>query len=159
MLNGLANAKTKDIMSRRPKSRVSSENGIVEVIKHLDKHFLPNTFARKMEAWGRQKRTEKTDNISWEEFLHRMINWRQDVESDGLVFPEEMYCIALIQSSSLDRNTKVHVEGMARSASTDGKNIESEKVEEIMLRYDNKPEEGQEINNTDFTEEQLEQES
>ncbi len=160
MLNGLANSKTKDVMSRLPKSRVSTDNGIVEIIRHLDKHFLPNTFARKMEAWGRRKRTEKTDNMSWEEFLHRMRKWRQDLESYGVVFPEEMYCIALIESSNLDRNRnmKVHVEGMARSASTDGKNIESEKVEEIMLRYDNKTEEGQEINYTDFTEEQLEQE-
>ena len=94
-----------------------------------------------MEAWGRQKRTERTDDLTWEEFLHRMRKWRQDLESYGVIFPEEMYCIALIESSNLDRNMKVHL---------DGKNIESEKVEEIILRYDNKPEEGQEINSTDF---------
>ena len=156
MLNGLANTKTKDVASRLPKSRVSTEDGITELIKHLDKHFLPNTFARKMEAWGRQKRTEKTEELTWEDYLHRMRKWRQNLESYGVVFPEEMYCIALIESRNLDRNMKVYVEGMARSASTDGKNIESEKMEE-MLRYDIKSEEGQEINYTDFTEEQLEQ--
>ncbi len=83
VLNGLANARTKDVASRLPKSRVSTENGIKELIKHLDKHFLPNTFARKMEAWSRQKKTEKTEGISWEEFLTRMRKWRQDLESYG----------------------------------------------------------------------------
>ena len=87
-----------------------------------------------------------------------MRKWRQDLESYGVIFPEEMYCIALIESSNLDRNMKVHIEGMSRSASTDGKTIEGEKVEEIMMRYDENPEESQNINYTDFTKEQLEEE-
>ena len=99
----MAKAKSKDVASCLPKSRVSTEDGIKELIKHLNKHFQPNTFARKMEAWSRQKKTEKTDDVTWEEFLIRMRKWRQDVESYAVVFPEEMYCIALIESSNLDR--------------------------------------------------------
>ncbi len=111
-----------------------------------------------MEAWSRQKKTENIEDITWEEFLNRMRKWRQDLESYGVVFPEEMYCIALIESSNLDRNMKVHLEGMARSASTGGKTIEGEKVEEIMMRYDENPEESRNTNYADCTEEQLEEE-
>ena len=158
VLNGLANARTKDVAAKLQTSRVATEDGVIELLKHLDKHFLPNTFARKMAASSRQKKTEKTDNMTWEDFLIKMRKWRQDLESYGVVVPEEMYCIAWIESSNLDRNVKVHLEGMARAAPADRKTIESEKLEEIMMQYDNKNDDGQDINYADYTEEQLEEE-
>ncbi len=44
---------------------------------------------------------------------------------------------------------------MARADSADGKTLTGEKVEEALLRFANKNEEKQEINSTEYTEEQL----
>ncbi len=53
---------------------------------------------------------------------------------------------------------KVQLESMARAESTDGKTLTGEKVEEALLRFANNQEEKQEINFTEYTEEQLEEE-
>ena len=96
--------------------------------------------------------------MTWEEYTRTMRKWQDDLTSYGAVIPEEIYCIALLQSSNLDCNMKAQLESMARAESADGKTLAGENVEEALLRFANKIDEKQEINFTEYTEEQLEEE-
>ena len=86
---------------------VTTENGLVDFIKQVDKYFMPNTFAKKMEAWNMQKKTEYTDEMTWEKNPTIMRKWRQDLASYGAITPEDIYCIVLLESSNLDSDTKL----------------------------------------------------
>ncbi len=72
ILQGIIPGQIKDVANKFPKAIATTEDGLAEFLKHMDKYFMPNTFVRKMEAWALQKKTEKTDSMTWEEFTRTM---------------------------------------------------------------------------------------
>ncbi len=99
ILLGIIPGQIKHVANKFPKTTATTENELAEFLKHMDKFFTPNTFVRKMEAWALQKKTEKTEAMTWEEYTRTMRKWRDDLTSYGTFIPEENYCIALLQSS------------------------------------------------------------
>ena len=73
----------------------------------------------------------------------------QDLTSYGAAIPEEIFSVGLLDCSNLDLKIKVQIEGMEKP-SADGKAIEGEKVEEILLRFKSSGDESLEINFTDL---------
>ncbi len=110
ILSGIQNAEIKDVVATIPKSRHTTDNGMMILLQTMDKHFMPNTFARKIEVWGNLIKTEKTDKNTWTEFIRKMRKWRTEMLSLDLNFPEDLSCIAFLYATKLDTSMKVQVE-------------------------------------------------
>ena len=63
----------KDVVSTIEKSSHTTDNGMTVLLQVLDKHFMPNTFSRKIEVWKNLIKTGKTENTTWTELTRRIM--------------------------------------------------------------------------------------
>ena len=63
ILNGILDEETKDVAIRIPRDVATSNEGPRRLLQIVDKHFMPNTFVKKMETWREQKNPEKQTTV------------------------------------------------------------------------------------------------
>ncbi len=56
----IQHAEIKDVVATIPKERRNTDEGMKILLEVLDKHFMPNTFSRKIEVWSNLVKTEET---------------------------------------------------------------------------------------------------
>ncbi len=78
ILYGIQQAEIKDVVSAIPKERRTTDEGMTVLIQVLDKHFMKNTFSRKIAVWANLVKTEKSEANTWTEFIRKMRRWRTE---------------------------------------------------------------------------------
>ena len=145
ILCGIQHAEIKDVVATIPKERRTTDEGMTILLEVLDKHFLPNTFSRKIEVWSNLVKTEKTESTTWTEFIRKMRKWRTELQSLDLNFQEDLFCVALLYATKLDTKMSVQVEAMAR-AETANNSLTQKAIEEVLLRFKTEDETEETVN-------------
>ena len=113
--------------------QAETEEGLNIVLEKLDKHFLPYNFARKMQLFSKFKHLNKTDTMTWSEYIQKMKEIRMELQTQDMEMNDEMFIFAMLEGTKLDTAMRLSVESIARDSSNERK-LTVHGVEDAILR-------------------------
>ena len=122
-----------DIAHALEDDQIVGDQGLENLIKKLDDHFLTHGDSKLIQLWGIMRRTEKSASMVWSQYLKQIKKVFRDLERFGLKFEEKAISIAMIEATNLDLSTKLHIESVARKMN-ESKELEVKNVEESVKR-------------------------
>ncbi len=114
-------------------AEINCEEGIHNLMETLDEYFLANSESKLFNLWRQMRKWEKTPDITWDQYLKKQRKIFGDLEKYGLKLDDKITCVAMIDGTNLDQNTKLHIESVARNQSED-KKLHPKFVDEAIRR-------------------------
>ena len=114
-------------------ANINCEEGIHNLMETLDEYFLSNSKSKLFNLWRQMRKWEKTPDITWDQYLKKQKKIFRDLEKYGLKLDDKITCVAMIDGTNLDQNTKLHIESVARNQSED-KKLHPKFVDEAIRR-------------------------
>ncbi len=133
MGNCLMDDEVSDIAHALEDDEIVGDQGLENLIKKLDDHFLTHGDSKLIQLWGIMRKTEKSAAMVWSQYLKQIKKVFRDLDRFGLKFEEKVVGIAMIEATSLDSSTRLHIESVARNMN-ESKELEVRNVEESIRR-------------------------
>ncbi len=135
MMHGVIDPEVSEVIHGISDEEITGTEGLANLIKTLDDHFLDHTEGKLFTLWRRLLDFSKTDEMTWMEYIKRIKTITRGLEKYGLSMSDRMKSIAMIEAGKLDQNTKLHVESVARNLN-ENQNLVPKCVEDSLRRLD-----------------------
>ena len=113
-----------------------TENGLNNVLEKLDKCCLPCNLARKSRPFTKFKNLNKTESMTWSEYIQKMKEIRIELQAHDMIMNDELFIFAQLEGTKLDTAMRLSVESIERNSSNERK-LTVLGVEDAILRLKN----------------------
>ncbi len=89
-------------------ANINCEEGIHNLMETLNEYFLAKSESKLFNLWRQMRKLKKTpDIITWDQYLKRQKKFFRELEKYGLKLDDKITCVAMIDGTNLDQNTKL----------------------------------------------------
>ncbi len=109
----IINEEVGEIVHELTDDQVYAADGVKTLMTALDEHFLSNAESRLFKFRRAMRKHEKTDSMTWPQYVKQMKQVFRDLERFGLNLGDKVVAIAMIEATELEASTKLHIESVA----------------------------------------------
>ena len=133
IMNAILDEEVSEIVHELSDQEVYAANGVENLIQTLDEYFLSNTESRLFKFWRAMRKHEKTESMTWTQYIKETKRVFKDLEKFGLNLGDKVVAIAMIEATELEASTQLHIESMARNLHPNHE-LNTKNVEESIRR-------------------------
>ncbi len=115
IMNSILNDEVCEIVHGLTEAQVYATEGVEILIRAMDEHFLSNTESRLFNLWRAMRKHEKTEIMTWVQYIKQTKKVFRDLEKFGLNLGNKVVAIDMIEATELEACTILHIESIARN--------------------------------------------
>ncbi len=133
IMHGIVDDQVSELAHELTDEQVNVAGGVDTLIRTLDEDFMSNAESRLFKFWRAMRKHEKTDDMTWTQYIKQTKQVFRDLDKFGLNLGDKVVAIAMREAAELEASIKLHLENMARSLHA-SRELCTKNVEESLKR-------------------------